>query len=152
MDYAVLRVELTTDPLALGYAALTDAQAAAKLDALDTGRTVRRTDIALAEILAVVDPGDLTALPGTPTNAQLSQERRDLAWLTWLFSCSNISLLNADGSDTQVRANLLRLFGAGTGTRTRLATLQTRTVSRAQELGIGVVLAGDVTNARAGVW
>lgn len=167
MNYPVLRNELLTDPLAWGYAAVYggslptttdvlagDATVAALLNDSSRGRTIRRADITAAEIWQVLDMADLPALPGNPTSTALSQERRDLAWLTGLGAISvPVRLLTADGSDTQIRANLARLFPAGTGTRTRLLVLAERAVTRADELVLGgVVSALDVARARSGVW
>lgn len=167
MNYPALRTELLTDPLAWGYAAAYggslptttdvlagDATVAGLLNDPGRGRTIRRADVTAADIWQVLDMADLPALSGSPTSAALSQERRDLAWLTGLGALSvALRLLNADGTDTQVRANLARLFPAGTGTRTRLLALAERAVTRADELVLGgVVSALDVARARSGVW
>jgi hypothetical protein len=148
MDYAALRAELLTDPLALGYAALSDAQAAARLNATDTGRTRRRADVSSAEITQSVTVADYTALGANPTAAALSTERRYLAWLALIAAAPSVRLLNDDGSNTPVIDNLLAMFPAGSGTRTRLQALATRAISRAEELGLGTVAPGDVTLAR----
>ena len=51
MNYDKLKTELATDPLARGYARMTDAEAAASLNATDTGRT-RLVNIPSTELLA----------------------------------------------------------------------------------------------------
>lgn len=51
-----------------------------------------------------------------------------------------------NGANT--KAALLAMFGSETVTRTNLAALQTETVSRATELGLGFVYPGHVQNAR----
>lgn len=163
-NYTVMAAEIRTDPLtaqsAAGwntgsgilrpYAQLTNAEIADKINSMNTGRTQKRGDVSGAEILAVVDMTDLTALPTNPNNTQLSQERRDLSWLESVFSTFNLRLLNDDGTPTQVRGNLQRIFPAGTGSRTRLLALETRPTSRGAELNIGgTVTAQDVAIAKA---
>lgn len=165
--YDALRAELLADSLGLGYkltagpapnayqqAGMTDEQAATLLNSLTTGRTRKRADLSPADIWQVIDMADLPALPPNPNGAQLSQERRDLAWLGGLACLSSVRLLNDDGTDTLIRTNLARLFPAGTGSRTRLLALGTTPISRADELGLGLVSPGDVTLARekSGGW
>lgn len=135
MDYAALRAELTTDPLALGYAALTDTQAAATLSALDTGRTQPRTAVPVQEIFNQVEDA------AWPSTAILQDKWRGV-----------LSMPVVDASNTNTRAILGTIFpnsGATAATRTRLLALSTTPVSRATELGLGTVTAGDVALARA---
>jgi hypothetical protein len=149
MNYAALRAELLTDPLTLGYAGLSDVQASARLNATDTGRTRRRADVASSEIAQAILVADYTALGGNPTAAALSTERRYLAWLALIAAAPTVRLLNDDGSNTPVIDNLMAMFPAGSGTRTRLQALATDTISRADELGLGAVAPGDVALARS---
>lgn len=167
VDYGRLRAELLDDPVTLGYklvagaapntyvsGTMTDAQAAAKLNATDTGRTRKRADVTSAEMLAVIDMTDMPALASNPNSSQQSQERRDLSWLECVMNAPSVRLLNEDGTDTQIKTNFARLFPQGTGTRTRLLALQTAPISRATELGLGSVTDGDVQLARtkSGGW
>lgn len=76
-DFAKLRKELMEDPLTVAnaagwntgtgylrpYAQLTDAQATDKLNALDTGRVQRRSDIEPAELLESIDVRDFVSNP-----------------------------------------------------------------------------------------
>jgi hypothetical protein len=166
-DYAKLRTELLADGLNLGYklsagaapntyvsGTMTDEQAAGLLNSLTTGRTRKRADVSSAEMLAVIDMADMPALATNPNNSQLSQERRDLAWFESVMNAPTVRLLNDDDTDTQIKANFARMFPANTGTRTRLLALQTAPISRAMELGLGVVSPSDVELARtkSGGW
>ncbi len=47
------------------------------------------------------------------------------------------------------KAALLAMFGAGSVTRANLAVLQRQDVSRAQELGLGIVYEGHIQGVRA---
>lgn len=148
---AQMRTELTTDPNGYDYnaAGRNDSDMAAKINAVRDGTNgaaipVRRADVAVADVYAAVSVADYTALPGTPTAAQLSAERRYLAWFSGLAAMGRIRLLNDDGSDTPVVANFKAMFAAGTGTLTRLAALASRSGSRAEQLfGSGVVVTID---------
>ena len=135
MDYAKLRTELTTDPVALGYAGLTDQAAADKLNALDTGRTRNRTAVPVQEVFNAIDDG------AWPSTTILQDKLRGI-----------LGMPVVDASNTNTRG----IFGAifpnsapTANTRTRLLALATETVSRATELGLGTVTAGDVNLARA---
>jgi hypothetical protein len=147
IDPAALRNEITTDPTGLGLRALVaaaeggsavgptrDADVAAALNLLRAGIQVKRSDVTPAEIFGAVDVGDYAALPASPSVAQLSSERRYLAWLSGLAAVPAIRLLNDDGTDGPAIVNLKAMFGAGTGTRTRLSALATRNGSRAEQI------------------
>ena len=158
-----LRNEIQGDPATYGYAALASAgNHQAITDLLNKVRdgtdgeaaiTVRRRNIRPVEILEAVAVSDLPAIQSTPTANQQVTHQRNFAYLTWLMGLADdIRLVNDDGSDTQVRTNLLALFAAGTGTRTRLGVLSQRNGSRS-ELLFGtdtVVSVEDVGRALAG--
>lgn len=136
MNYAALRQELTLDPVPLGYAGLSDTQAAAKLNALDTGRTQPRTAVPVQEVFNQVEDA------AWPSTAILQDKWRGV-----------LSMPVVDASNTNTRAILGTIFpnsGATAATRARLLALSTQPVSRATELGLGIVLESDVTRARAG--
>lgn len=137
MNFPALRTELTTDPVALGYSGLTDVQAAAKLNALDTGRTLPRTNVPVAEIYNAIVNADWPDPGAAGTRVAESKLRGLLAMQT------------IDASNANTKAIIAAIFGAGTTTRANLLALATRTVSRAEEIGLGVVTAGDVGLARA---
>ena len=135
MEYARLRSELMADPVALGYAGLTDPQAADRINATDTGRTLPRTAVPASEILGAVDNG------AWPSTAILQDKLRNI-----------LSIDPVDAANDNIRSVIGAIFPAGgtTGaTRTRLLALSARTVSRAEELGLGVVTPGDVSLARS---
>lgn len=142
MNIVALRTELQTDPLGLGYAAvIATGNHQTVADLMNLPRTIiriRRADISSAEIASAIEVTDYPALGGNPTAAALSTERRYLAWLTAILTVPLVRLLNADGTNTPVIANFSAMFGAGTGTRTRLLALAERDGSRTEQLfGIG---------------
>lgn len=147
MDLAALKAELLTDPTALGYApsrtAGDDVTLASVINAARAAITIRRADITPTELVNVIDVADYTALPASPTVAQLSTERRLLAWLSGAMAASGaIRLLNDDGTNAPAVANLQAMFPAGSGTRTRILALAVRQGSRAEQLfGVGTTIA-----------
>lgn len=153
INYTALKTELTTDPRGYGYAPLVtagnDTGLADMLNLVRAAISIKRADVLPSEILQVLSMTDMPALANNPSSGQQSQERRDLAWLECLTNLDQIRLLNDDGTDTQIRANLARMFPAGTGTRTRLLALETRAGSRAEELfGAGTAVGhSDIATA-----
>jgi hypothetical protein len=156
IDYARLQQELAADPLTTAnasgwntgsgylkpYAQLSDDLAAQKLNALDTGRIQRRSDILSSEVLEVIDSRDFIS----NANALVA------SYFESVTQNASIRLLNADGSDTRLLGNLILAVNNTQGSQTRLRALATRIVSRQQELGLGTVLPSDVSKARSGIW
>lgn len=142
-QYQALKTELNADPRAYGYAPLrasgSDNALADLLNLVRDGTNIgpaipiRRADISSKELWEAIDVADMTALPGSPSVAQLSAERRNLAWLSGLPAIPRLRLLNDDGSNTPAVANLLAIFPASP-TRTRITALASRNGSRAEEL------------------
>jgi hypothetical protein len=130
-----LRSELLNDPLGWGYAAMSNAQAADKLTATNTGRTVPRTEVPVREVFNAIVNADWPA-------QSANQDK--------LAACLNMQSL--DMSNANTRGILASIFPAGSQTRTNLQALASRPVSRAEELGIGIVTEGMVSQARSGVW
>jgi hypothetical protein len=113
---------------------------------------IRREQISSQEVWEAINMADMTVLPATPTEAQLSLERRNLAWLSGLAAIPQVRLLNDDGSNTPVITNLSTIFPSGTPTRDRLIAISTRYGSRAEELfGKATVLTHtDISTALRG--
>ena len=130
-DLAKLRTELTTDPLARGYAGMSDAQVITSLNTAN--RTITRSVIPSFEVVNAIVATEYAAL---------TQVQRDAVQLV-------TGAGNVDANNSNVRAIFQNVFGAGTTTRTNLLALPTVSVSRATELGIGEVHTGDVAAARA---
>lgn len=153
IDYAALKTELNTDPTALGYAAPRtagdDVTLAGIVNLLRATIQIRRADISASEIANAIDVADYTALPGSPTAAQLSSERRFLAWITGILTVGSVRLLNDDGTNAPAITNFQAMFPAGSATRTRLLALASRNGSRAEQLfGAGTVItSADVAKA-----
>jgi hypothetical protein len=135
MNYALLRLELTTDPVSLGYSTLNDIEAANKLNATDTNRTIPRTSVAASEVIGCIDNA---AWPSTA----LEQNKLSLI----------LSIDPIDINNNNIRGVLGAIFPNSSPTlqtRQRLLSLGIEIVSRAIELKLGHVVIGDVTLARS---
>lgn len=118
---ATLRTELLTDPLARGYAAMSDDAAAASLNTKN--RTPDRTTITAAEIVSAIVRSEFDAL--SAANKTYVQ-----------------TVLNVGGSiplTAQFRSDMGAIFGAATTTRANITAQLKRSASRCEELlGEGV--------------
>jgi hypothetical protein len=132
MDYQNLKIELVSDPLARGYSGLSNQQAA---DSLNTAnRPSTRTLVDTWEILEATVQAEYTAI----TSALKTQYQ--------LY----VSASRLDVSKPNTRSAFAAMFGASTTTRANLLALSTGPlVSRAVELGLGLVAPGDIQCARA---
>lgn len=144
ISYVALKAELLNDPLTYGYATPIangdDIAVAALINKLRNGTdgeaaiTVRKPDVRSKDIWESIAVADFPSLSANPNATQLSTERRSLSWMEGLANIPTIRLLNDDGSDTPVIANLQAMFPAGSGTRNRLIALAQRVGSRAEQL------------------
>jgi len=88
-----------------------------------------------AEILAATDSTEYAGLSDAKKAQYLS------------FTSGNDTIDPAAGGIAQ--EIIVDIFGAGSVTVTTLALLRQETISRAEELGLGFVIIGDIQNARA---
>lgn len=137
MDYQALKTEITTDPVAIGYGAVQASSAwdnatADKLNA--TLRQGEKATLTAGELFEAIDATEYTTL--TAANKALVNLVLGLA--------GDIKV----GVGSNARAILTTVFGAGTTTRSRLAATVGKQVSRASELGFGVVTPSDIAEAR----
>lgn len=131
MDLAILKAEITGDPLARGYAGMTDLQITTSLNVVD--RTRQRATIPVSEVVRAFVASELDALTtGKKANLQI------------MLMAGTIEVNN-----TNVRAVFFDAFASGSATRTALIALADETVSRGEELGIGFVSLGNVQQAKA---
>jgi hypothetical protein len=130
---AALKAEIDGDPLRRGLADLDDQGVTDALNAVD--RTRGRAVIPAHEVVEVIEAADFAALTGG--------ERARVALIV------SAGEVNIGGANT--RAALAAAFGAGTTTAANLVSLQTESISRADELGLGQVHAGDVAASRGSI-
>jgi hypothetical protein len=135
MDYAILHDELTLDPLARGYAGMTHVEAAADLNTVY--RTRNRTAMSGSEIFENTDPAEFAALPEGADVAGKATRNKKMEWLSFC----GIDSVDPFGPAAQF---VINVFGSGSTTVSNLAVARVETISRAEELGLGVVTPGDV--------
>lgn len=129
MDIAALKTELTDDPLSRGYSGLSDVEAADSLNTVN--RTSNRTSMTGSEVLNAIDKVKYNAL---------SDVDKDRVW-----QVLHLGELNPFG----IEADLMQdIFGAST-TITALQAARLEAVSRATEIGLGIIFEGTVQQARA---
>ena len=132
MDLVVLADELSTDPLARGYAGMTDLEAANDLNTVYRTRELEMLDG--GTVYDQVDNTEFTAL-----DAAGQAEVWDIVHLG-----ANIPV----GVGSKARDRFVALFGGGSDTITALQATLTENISRGVELGLGVIAEGHVTKAR----
>jgi len=127
MDYVKLKAEIDDDPLARGYSGMTDQQVADSLNTAD--RVVVREEIVGNELFSYTDETEYLAL----SDALKSQ---------WLSLCS-IDIIRKNAVPI-----IKSIFNSGSATWGNI--VKTETLSRAEELGLGLVSVADVTFVRTG--
>lgn len=128
MDYQALSNEVSIDPLARGYAGMTDTQVADSLNSVDRSRN--RTSMTGSEVFNATDSAEYNALTA-----------EDKA--SWLSFCG-IDSHDPFGTSAAFVSNI---FGAG-NTVNALIAARVETVSRATELSLSTVKVGDVEYVR----
>jgi len=133
MDYTKLKNELAaTHPITGAYNA--DDQLAA--DQLNEKNITRvRLSMSGAEVLLATDVAEYTALATPDLKDQ------------WLSFTSHDHINPEIGGIAQ--QIVVDIFGGASVTVANLASLRDETISRAEELGLGKIIIGDVQNARA---
>lgn len=118
MDYQVLNTELDSDPLTRGYSGMNDSEAATDLNTVY--RTLPVDTASGADIFNATDDTEYGALTAEEQNR-------------WINMCGVAEIDVSSGVAKSLEAEL---FGGGTTTRTNLAALKTRDVSRAIEIDL----------------
>ena len=118
-----LAVEINSDPLTRGYSGMTDTQIAADLNTAYRTRT--RTTLSSAEIYEQINAAEFVAL-----SADNKQLVRDVLGLG-----DGIQV----GPSTKARNVMISVFGGQSATVTSIAAILTEQITRAGELGLGLV-------------
>lgn len=120
-DYLLLKDELITDPKSLGYAAMSNIEAASKLNEIGaSGEKIGRETVDGQEANKCVVIGEYTAL---------SAAQRD-AWTAIISAGAG----QIDVDDDRVKTQIAAIWVAGTDTRVNLLALADRDASRAEIL------------------
>lgn len=125
----VLTDELTNDPLTRGYSGMTDAAAATDLNTAYRERN--RGELSGTVIFNAITKSEFNAL------ATADQQR--------VWNILHLGTINPFGLEADL---FVDLFGGGSGTIAALQAIRKEPISHGGELGIGVVRAGNVQEAR----
>lgn len=134
MSLDILRAELTTDPLARGYAGLTADQAAASLNTVNRSRV--RSNMSGDEVFQQTVAAEFAAL----TTASGKQPM-------WVSFCARADI--NPGAAANV-AFVQFIFGPGSATVAALNAARQEAISRAMEIGLQRVEPGHILEARRG--
>lgn len=145
MDYDKLKNELVNDPLGIGYSALTDADASVALNAKNRV-VVEETFVNAKTVMATL--GATAGATFLDALASAAASNRAISWaMDFIKSDSGIDVGNTETRnmlDSLVAANVLNSADVAT-----VKSLAEKTVSRGEELGLGLVKPGDVSYARS---
>ncbi len=134
-----LRDELLGDPEGLGYP-VSDQGAADLINSLTTGRTRNRVSMTGDEIAQQAVPAAYDALDDGSANNTPDVKSH------WLALCARASIDPFASANEQL---VISIFGPGSQTVLNLQAARLEPISRATELGLGVVKARDVGYARS---
>lgn len=157
MDYHVLHDELAQDPAGLGYVYADDAVAAVLLNAATRTQYV---PVATETLLGWaydtgVYPRLRAALHNTELPIELTAAIESLLDLRY-GTVPSVDVFDAAGNlapATDAMFDALQAAELMTADeRSQVEALAVKTISRATELGLGIVTPGDVILARGGVW
>lgn len=129
MDLQSLKDELTNDPLTRGYVALSDEEAADRLNVPD--REPDRDTLDSGLLVAAIVRAEYDALTAPAKD-----------YLRLIGMAQTLPLT------ATLKTQLGAIFGAGTATRANLLSLLKRPGSRAEELGLGRVTPSNVAAAK----
>jgi len=145
MDIAKLKTELVTDPESMGYAALSDADAAGAINLANRDYTVplnSRTSLSWAMRTGRLADIETATTTGTPAIQSIA------LGVKHLLGRSDTEI---DMSDSDHVAMIDGLVAGGVldaANKAELVTMATSQRSRADELGLGQVRVGHVQEAR----
>lgn len=158
-DIEILQSELTSDPLARGYASMDAAQVAASLNTANRSRFIAISGPALLR-WAAAGADVANSVPARIVRIKLASERAapfdSLNFVAQGYAAAAVAAINASMplsyDDETVRGMIAQLATdevLTSGEADDLAALGTETISRAAELGLGAVKAGHIEQVRA---
>jgi hypothetical protein len=129
MDLVALKTELTTDPVAIGYAGKSHEDQASLIN--KPQRTVNREQFSGAELASCLDPVEFAALTAVQRT-----------WVQMLTSSNGMLTLYAS-----LRQDIRAVLATATKSLQKFNQTINRSGSRAEELGLGSVTTSDVADA-----
>jgi hypothetical protein len=145
-NIAILKSEIDSDPLGRGYSGMDDTAVAVDLN---TAYRTKKEPISSAELLAwSASDARLQNIKNAAENGA-TDDLKSLAQAAYLIVTRDGTTLDLNLADRVAMLDSLVAAGVLTAAdRTSLDALATVSISRAEELAIGRVRAGDVIQAR----
>jgi hypothetical protein len=145
-NIAILKSEIDSDPLGRGYSGMDDTAVAVDLN---TAYRTKKEPISSAELLAwSASDARLQNIKNAAENGA-TDDLKSLAQAAYLIVTRDGTTLDLNLADRVAMLDSLVAAGVLTAAdRTSLDSLATVSISRAEELSIGRVRAGDVIQAR----
>jgi hypothetical protein len=145
-NIAILKSEIDSDPLGRGYSGMDDTAVAVDLN---TAYRTKKEPISSAELLAwSASDARLQNIKNAAENGA-TDDLKSLAQAAYLIVTRDGTTLDLNLADRVAMLDSLVAAGVLTAAdRTSLDALATVSISRAEELSIGRVRAGDVIQAR----
>ncbi len=145
-NIAILRSEIDSDPLGRGYSGMDDAAVAVDIN---TDYRTKKEPISSAELLAWSASDSRLQNIKNAAESGATDDLKSLAQAAYLIVTRDGTTLDLNLADRVAMLDSLVAAGVLTADdRTSLDTLATVSISRAEELAIGKVRAGDVIQAR----
>ena len=146
VNIAILKSEIDSDPLGRGYSGMDDTAVAVDLN---TAYRTKKEPISSAELLAwSASDARLQNIKNAAENGA-TDDLKSLAQAAYLIVTRDGTTLDLNLADRLAMLDSLVAAGVLTADdRTSLDALATVSISRAEELAIGRVRAGDVIQAR----
>ncbi len=147
MDYARLKAEITSDPLARGYSGMTDAQVAASLNTVDreVDQPVNLRDL----IVYLLKNGKWLGIKSEAASNALGVQKECEAFMVIM---DNPNFDDLDLTDAGVQAMLGSIKTVGlldAADQAAILAMGKKAVSRAEELGLPIIREGHVQSVRA---
>jgi hypothetical protein len=136
VDYVALKNEIDTDPLTRGYSGMTDQQVADDMNTVY--RTRNRDSMTGDEIFNAADPAEFAALANGQGNNPDEKNH-------FMAFCGRDSIDPFAANNVQF---ITDLFPVGSTTVINLQAARIENISRAVELGMGIIKPGHVQDAR----
>jgi len=145
-NIAILKSEIDSDPLGRGYSGMDDTAVAVDLN---TAYRTKKEPISSAELLAWSASGARLQNIKNAAENGATDDLKSLAQAAYLIVTRDGTTLDLNLADRVAMLDSLVAAGVLTAAdRTSLDSLATVSISRAEELSIGRVRAGDVIQAR----
>jgi len=143
IDLAVLKTELVTDPLGLGYAPKVSKGSCGEL--ADILNKVRNTITVPLAVISAIDL--LEAIRVQDFIAGSNQTPLQAAWFQGLLRAESIRILKDNGNDSQILKNIMTLLVNASASETNVRALASRKGSRAEQLFSMNITPADVSQA-----